>query len=146
MQLAWFLWLASLMPAQVQDRACLAATVYLEARDQSGLGQLAVAEVVLRRREIGRWGDGVCAVVTKSKQFAPGIVKPTYRFKNLKAWERAWHIAGEALMVWSQPPVLRQLVVPGADHFVALGKAQPDWAQGQPVAVIGDHTFYRLGM
>ena len=38
----------------------------------------------------------------------------------------------------------RHAVVPGADHFVALGIASPAWAQGTPVATIGDHTFYRV--
>jgi spore germination cell wall hydrolase CwlJ-like protein len=51
--------------------------VYLEARDQSARGQQAVAEVALRRRDSGLWGDNLCSVVTARKQFAPTLVPPT---------------------------------------------------------------------
>ena len=54
MTLGLLLWMAALMPQPVHEQACLAATVYLEARDQSKLGQAAVAEVVLRRRDDDR--------------------------------------------------------------------------------------------
>ena len=38
MTLGLLLWMAALMPQPVHEQACLAATVYLEARDQSMLG------------------------------------------------------------------------------------------------------------
>ena len=40
-----------------------------------------------------------------------------------------------------QPSATRDLIV---GLFVALGLASPAWAQGTPVATIGDHTFYRV--
>jgi spore germination cell wall hydrolase CwlJ-like protein len=146
MKLAWLLWLVSLMPASVQDRACLATTVYLEARDQPAIGQLAVAEVALRRRANGRDGATVCSVVLKSKQFAPGIVSQNYRIRLGKAWDRAWDVAGNALAMWNLPADRRREVVPGADHFYAHNLVTPKWAQGQPVAVIGDHAFFAVGL
>jgi spore germination cell wall hydrolase CwlJ-like protein len=146
MKLSFLMWLATLLPGHAQEQLCLATTVYLEARDQSQLGQFAVAEVVLRRRENGRWGKNVCGVVTQSRQFAPSMMSSNYNIGNFKAFHRAWQIAGNALAMWSLPPVYRTQVVPGADHFVALNIAQPAWAQGEPVAVIGDHSFYRVGM
>lgn len=142
MKLAWILWLANLLPQPAADQLCLAATVYLEARNQSQLGQRAVAEVALRRLERGHWGDSLCAVVTAPKQFAPTLVSPEYRLANLKAWNRAVAVALNARSDWSRPVRQRQQIVPGADHFVALGIASPDWARGVPVATIGDHTFY----
>src|SRR5690606_13418336 len=45
MKLAWILWIANLLPQPAADSLCLATTVYLEARNQSELGQMAVAEV-----------------------------------------------------------------------------------------------------
>ena len=77
MKLAWILWLASVLPPQTADSLCLSTTVYLEARDQSVRGQQAVAEVALRRRDSGLWGDTVCDVVTARKQFAPTLVSPS---------------------------------------------------------------------
>lgn len=145
MKLAWILWLANVLPQPVADPLCLATTVYLEARNQSILGQRAVAEVALRRVEDGRWGECVCSVVTAPKQFAPTLVSPNMRLKNPRAWERAAAIAFEALRDWSKPSELRRQVVPGADHFLVHDLVNPPgWARGTPVARIGDHAFYRV--
>jgi hypothetical protein len=89
MKLAWILWLANVMPQPAADQLCLATTVYLEARNQSQLGQRAVAEVALRRLEKGIWGKNLCEVVMAPKQFAPTLISPDYRLANLKAWNRA---------------------------------------------------------
>lgn len=144
MKLAWILWLANVMPQPAADQLCLATTIYLEARNQSPLGQRAVAEVALRRLEKGAWGKNLCDVVTAPKQFAPTLVSPNYRLINLKAWNRAVEVAMQSRSDWSVPYPLRKQVVPGADHFVALGIANPAWARGEPVATIGDHTFYKV--
>jgi len=144
MKLALVLWLASVMPQPVADPLCLATTIYLEARNQSVLGQRAVAEVALRRLESGRWGDTVCAVVTAPKQFAPTLVSPEYQIKNVKAWNRAVEIAFRSQKVWTLPSQRRPLVVPGADHFHVQDIARPQWAKGEPVAHIGDHMFYQV--
>ena len=145
MKLAWILWLANLMPQPAADQLCLATTVYLEARNQSTLGQRAVAEVALRRLEKGIWGGNLCEVVTAPKQFAPTLVSPHFWIRNLTAWNRAVEVAYQARRDWATlHSGKRQQVVPGADHFVALGIASPAWAQGTPVATIGDHTFYRV--
>lgn len=144
MKLAWILWLANLLPQPAGDQLCLATTIYLEARNQSELGQHAVAEVALRRLDSGRWGDNLCAVVTAPGQFAPTLVKPGYRIKNLLAWERSLAVAFAASGNWRRPESEREQVVPGADSFVALAKANPSWAARPPVATIGDHTFYQV--
>jgi len=144
MKLAWILWLSNLLPQPAADSLCLATTVYLEARNQSTLGQQAVAEVALRRLESGHWGDSVCAVVIAPKQFAPSLVDSDYLLKNPKAWDKAVAIALQAQREWAQPHRERRQLVPGADHFVVLQLASPDWATGTPVAQIGDHTFYRV--
>ena len=144
MKLSFLLWLASVLPQPAADPLCLATTVYLEARDQSELGQRAVAEVVLRRRENGRWGDSACAVVTAPKQFAPTIVNPGMKLTNLAAWEEAVAVAFEAQNDWQQPVGQRNEVVPGASHFAALSIASPSWQSQPRVATIGDHTFFRV--
>lgn len=144
MKLSFVLWLASILPQPAADPLCLATTVYLEARDQSALGQRAVAEVALRRRDSGQWGESVCEVVTARKQFAPTIVNPGLRMKNIKAWERAVQVAFEAQADWQLPPGERNEVVPGASHFAALALANPNWATYPQVATIGDHTFFRV--
>lgn len=144
MKLAWILWLAQLMPQPVADPLCLATTVYLEARDQSELGQRAVAEVAMRRLDSGYWGDSVCAVVTAPKQFAPSLVHPGHRLKNLAAWNEAAKVAFEAEHDWALPAGQRRELVPGASHFAALGIAAPSWQTAPRVAVIGDHSFFKV--
>ena len=144
MTLSFLMWLSSLLPQPVADPLCLATTVYLEARDQPKLGQRAVAEVALRRKQDGRWGDSVCAVVTAPKQFAPTIVNPNQRLMNLRAWQKAVDVAFEEQKDWSGPLADRHEVVPGASHFAALDIAQPAWSSYPEVARIGSHTFYRV--
>ena len=144
MKLAWILWLSQVLPQPAADSLCLSTTVYLEARDQSARGQQAVAEVALRRRDSGLWGDNLCSVVTARKQFAPTIVSPQTRLRNSEAWARAVTIALEAERNWSLPAGQRQEIVPGASHFAAHAIARPSWRNAYQVATIGDHTFYRV--
>lgn len=144
MKLSFILWLAQVLPQPAADPLCLATTIYLEARNQSELGQRAVAEVALRRRDSGRWGESVCEVVTARKQFAPTIVHPGLRMKNLEAWEQAVQVAFATQADWRQPAGQRNEVVPGASHFAALDLANPAWATAPRVATIGDHTFFRV--
>jgi len=144
MKLAWILWLSQVLPQPAADSLCLSTTLYLEARDQSVRGQQAVAEVALRRRDSGLWGDDLCAVVTARRQFAPSIVSPDTRLANTQAWAAAVTVALEAEQNWALPPGQRKEIVPGASHFAALAIASPGWRNAYQVAVIGDHTFLRV--
>ena len=144
MKIAWLLWLASVMPQHEADRTCLATMVYLEARSESELGQAAVAEVAMRRRESGRWGDDLCRVVGAKGQFALSTTNHNYMLRNPEAWKKAWAVADRTLRMWSLPNDKREFVVPDADHFVAEEFASPGWANGNPIAVIGAHSFYRI--
>ena len=144
MKLAWLLWLASILPQHDADRTCLAAMVYLEARSETPLGQAAVAEVAMRRRDDGRWGNDVCEVVNARMQFAISTTNKNYMLRNPIAWSDAWRTADHALQMWDLPIEKRKFVVPDADHFVAEEHASPAWMKGQPLAVIGAHSFYRV--
>ena len=144
MKLAWILWLSQLMPQPAADSLCLSTTLYLEARDQSLRGQQAVAEVIMRRRDSGLWGEDVCSVVTARSQFAPTIVSPNTRINNGDAWAEAVNVALDSERNWSLPPGERKEVVPGASHFAALSLASPSWRTAYQVATIGDHTFFKV--
>lgn len=143
MKLSLLLWLASILPQPVADRACLAGTIYLEARSEPMAGQLAVAEVALRRADSGQWGSSVCSVLTAPGQFAFSITPRNYVMGEADALQRSWAIANIAMANWSLPANLRYSVVPKADHFYATNTPMPDWARGYPLARIGDHSFYR---
>ena len=103
MKLAWILWLSHVLPQPAADSLCLSTTVYLEARDQSVLGQQAVAEVALRRRDSGLWGRNLCQVVTARKQFAPTILSPQTRLSNIDAWTEAVGVALASERNWALP-------------------------------------------
>lgn len=144
MKLAWILWLSSLSPTPLADPICLATAVYLEARDQSREGQMAVAEVALRRRDSGLYGSALCEVLTQPKQFALTLVPPRRRIDDGRAYLRSLEVALQAMQNWQRPERERRLVVPGADHFLAWQRVSADWAVGEPLHVIGDHGFYRV--
>ncbi len=144
MKLAWILWLSQMLPQPAADSLCLSTTLYLEARDQSERGQQAVAEVALRRRDSGLWGDSMCEVVTARKQFAPTLVSPQTRLSNSEAWAAAVTVALEAERNWALPPDERKEIVPGASHFLAHAIASPSWRNAYQVARIGDHTFLKV--
>ncbi len=143
MKLSLLLWAASFLPQPTADQICLASTVYLEARDQPTQGQIAVAEVALRRQESGRHGESLCEVLQKPKQFALTLVSPSKQISNRKAWDKAWRISVDTIHLWQLPHPLRTQVVPGASHFVAARIGRPVWATSEPLATIGDHVFYR---
>jgi spore germination cell wall hydrolase CwlJ-like protein len=143
MHLSFLMFLASLLPQSAADPLCVATTVYLEARGESDLGQRAVAEVVLRRREDGRWGGSACEVVTAPKQFAPTLVNPNLKMDSLQSWQKAFDVAFAAEADWRRPVADRVEVVPGASHFAA-SYANPTWNRYPRVATIGTHSFYRV--
>jgi spore germination cell wall hydrolase CwlJ-like protein len=143
MKLAWILWLASTFQHPAGDRACLAATIYLEARSESIMGQMAVAEVAMRRRASGQWGNSLCSVVQARGQFALSTTNKNYSFTDVDSWREAWLVAGVAMQIWELPSNWRPDIVPKADHFFAVNTSVPSWAKGRALAVIGDHNFYR---
>lgn len=143
MKLALLLWMASVLPQPMASQTCLATTIYLEARSQPTIGQFAVAEVALRRREEGRWGASVCDVVTAPHQFATATTPKSYELEDIQAWTKAWKIAGESLAIWELPRNKRTLVVPKADHFATL-TASTKWTSVGALRTIGDHAFYAV--
>ncbi len=76
---------------------------------------------------------------------AKALIKPDFALDNLKAWNRAAAIAWEVVLEANKPQQDRREVVPGADHFlVSTLENPPLWAQGEPLARIGDHSFYKV--
>lgn len=144
MKLSFLLWLASALPQPAADQVCLATTVYLEARSESQTGQMAVAEVAMRRRESGRWGKTACDVVRAPGQFATATMNQNFVLDNPQAWGKAWKIAGRAMAMWSLPIDQRKFVVPHAYYFVVADSAWPSWIKGPPLATIGAHNFYSI--
>ena len=123
--------------------ACLALTIYHEARNQDLQGQIAVAQVVLERVYDSRFPDTVCGVVTDGGEVRNRCAFSFYcdGQSDKPQDERAYIVAR-----WVASGVLSGAVsdVTGyATHYHAY-YVRPDWAlKMRPTAVIGDHLFYR---
>jgi N-acetylmuramoyl-L-alanine amidase len=110
---------------------CLAATVYLEARGESKISQIAVAQVVVNRT-YARSKD-VCSVVREPGQFA--WVHPNNIPKN-DSWKESLDVAKEVLEKQHKDPTN------GAQYFHS-GSKPKNWKSLVNVATIGNHKFYR---
>src|SRR3546814_1203189 len=82
----------------------------------------------------------MCEVVTARKQFAPSLVSPNTRLRNVEAWSQAVTIAIESERNWALPAGERTEIVPGASHFLAHDIASPSWRNAYQVAPIGGPT------
>jgi spore germination cell wall hydrolase CwlJ-like protein len=119
--------------------ACLAVAIYHEARNQSELGQMAVASVILRRAAVPRrWGSSICGVIKRKDQFSFMTSRNGFpRIYEMDAWALSLSIARKALLD-GPPSDLAE-----ADHYHATS-VKPSWRRSmEVVAMIGDHIFYR---
>jgi spore germination cell wall hydrolase CwlJ-like protein len=116
------------------DIVCLAQNIYHEARGESFLGQLAVAQVTINRVLDVRWKNTICAVVHSPHQFS-WTAKPN-KIKNSKAYRQALEIA--------RGVVSGTLWIEGftSTHYHAT-KVNPRWNRSlKRTLVIGNHVFY----
>ncbi|HZP20446.1 MAG TPA: cell wall hydrolase [Bauldia sp.] len=128
-----------------RETECLATAVYFEARGESPIGQLAVAEVILNRVKTPGFPKTICGVVYENAgarngcQFSFACDGTPDRIRDRLAWRRSMAIAQKAM---STP---RDEVLPdigNATHYHAT-YASPVWAgRMKMVDVIGRHVFY----
>lgn len=112
---------------------CLAWNVYFEARSEPRHGQIAVAEVTLRRAELS--GRNLCAEVFDDRQFS-WTLDPQPRVMNHRAWQAALNAAKTALLGHSNSSL-------GATHYHSR-QVKPKWRLALCHATtIGAHIFYR---
>jgi len=130
---------------------CLALNVYHEAKNQSFMGQVAVAQVVMNRVKDERYPNTVCDVVKQAETYK---YKPTIPIKNkcqfswycdgksdkpeeAKAWRDAMHVANGVYNGHIGD------FVEGATHYHAY-YVNPSWAKVKKYVLrIDDHIFYK---
>ena len=135
---------------------CLALNTYHEAKNQSMIGQIATAQVVMNRVEDSRYPNTVCEVV-KQGPTRPSWKDPSKRIpvkhrcqfswycdgksdipKNRKAWKKAQDYA---YLVLNNR--IRIDVTEGATHYHAT-YVKPSWAKTKTRTTrIETHIFYR---
>jgi spore germination cell wall hydrolase CwlJ-like protein len=130
---------------RVDERDYLIRTIAFEASDETEVGKVAVAYVVLNRKKSGRWGDNIQAVVTHPGQFEPWMTRRRdieTLSSNDPRYQSAAIIADAVLSGRTPDPTA------GATHFLnptivreRRGGSLPSWAlgEGRP---IGRHIFY----
>jgi hypothetical protein len=141
--LTGLLWAGFTLPASAATygQKVVAAVLLAEARGEGENGMMAVAEVIRRRAD--------------QKGISPlSVVKPgAFSSLNGKTHEQIVRefekhpLFPEALRIakttYNEPPKMRN-ITRGATHFTHK-KEVPYWAVNQtPVAIIGNHAFYRL--
>jgi spore germination cell wall hydrolase CwlJ-like protein len=119
------------------DMTCLALSIYHEARNQPFEGQLAIAHVILNRRDAARQPTTICEVVFKGREFSWTLLDRDRRIPtDQAAWVRARWIAIAAVADRDDDPVA------GSTYFHSVA-VRPAWAPAMiRVARIGDHVFY----
>jgi spore germination cell wall hydrolase CwlJ-like protein len=130
--------------ARTKHEKCLADAVYFEARGEAVRGQMAVAQVVINRVFSGYYPNNICGVVYQNAhrrlrcQFTFACDGRPERVDEPAAWERAQHIARDALdgNFWLTD-------VGEATHYRARW-VHPRWVRKmRKLDRIGVHTFYR---
>ena len=130
---------------------CLALNVYHESKNQSFIGQVAVAQVVMNRVQDSRYPNNVCDVV---KQGLTYKWKPTLPIKN--RCQFSWYCDGKSDKPRNKEAMKIALkvaykvyhkklddFVEGATHYHAH-YVNPSWAETKTyVTRIDDHIFYR---
>lgn len=123
---------------------CLQQNIFFEARNQSTLGQVAVAWVTLNRVDSNRYPSSICEVVWQHKQFSwtntDKVGEPSDNILEQRAWEDAGLIAKVVLMDWikGKSSPVEQSVMYHADYV------KPYWAASyEQVVKIDNHIFYR---
>lgn len=116
---------------------CLAQAIYFESRGEPIEGQVAVAEVVLNRRDAREFPRTVCGVTNQGCQFSYTCDGHSDVMKSTVAKARSEKLA--ALMLAGRERTLTD----GALYFHTRS-VRPDWSRRfTRTTTIGHHMFYR---
>jgi len=125
---------------------CLAEALYFEARGESLVGQVAVAEVILNRVDSDAFPDSICGVIRQgmhagaSCQFSFMCDGRAEHIAEPGAFETVGKVAW--VMLEGKPRILTGK----ATHYHTTN-VRPRWSRKLVrTARIGDHLFYRKGI
>jgi hypothetical protein len=131
---------------RLSEANCLARAVYFEARSESELGQLAVAQVVLNRVKNPDYPKSICDVVYQgasrmnSCQFSFACDGASDNPRPGDAWNQAQRVANRALAGDGRVQVISTATNYHADYV------KPRWSDSlNRLIKIGRHIFYTDG-
>jgi len=134
-------------PLSVADQQCLAEAMYYEARGEGRAGQMAVAEVVIRRTKTNGYPRSVCGVVYQGNpggatncQFSWACNGDMNRGREPSAWRSARQMAANIVSGKT-----RLTDITNHALFFHATSVSPNWAGLVRTTRIGNHIFYRRG-
>lgn len=143
--------LVAVMSISPPDMDCLAKNIYFESRNQSHLGQIAVAHTTLNRVNDSRYPNTICSVVKQGRKRADGsMILHQCQFswycdglpdrpRNEEMWQQAIDIADESIDLYLKGVDVTR----GATHYHA-DNVYPNWAPTlDKIMRVDDHIFYR---
>lgn len=133
--------------AKSSDLKCLSEAIYFEARSESFRGQLAVANVIINRKNSKRYPSTICGVVYDGiyKRGKPVKHKCAFSYwcdgkpetiRDIHAYHNAKQIANMAL---------KNIFVDGVEKalYYHAEYVKPEWSKTKTrVIKIGKHIFY----
>ena len=134
---------------KADDFNCLVEALYHEARSESFIGMMSVANVILTRKESSNFPDTICKVVHQGKYWKGNPIKDKCHFSY---WcdgrpERFTDIAGLIKSINVAEMSLKGIQVRqtvGSTHYHA-SYVTPRWASNphfKAIGQIGNHIFY----
>lgn len=122
---------------------CLALTVYFEAGNQSLLGQVAVAQVVMQRVEDEEFPNTVCGVVFEGGEFRRYQCQFSWWCDGKSDTPIDEEAADKAVIVADavMNGGVRHVDLLGVTHYHA-DYVNPRWTNVVRVLTIGNHIFY----
>ncbi len=130
------------------ERDCLAQAIYHEARGESEVGQLAVANVIVNRARSGKFPSTLCGVIYQNADKGHHRCQFTFACDGRadtpgerSAWKRS---AALAQQVYAEFAMGEQVgAVPGSALYYHTTNVSPSWSNTyNAVAEIGSHIFY----
>lgn len=119
----------------LEDVKCLAQNIYHEARDQSVVGQIAVAEVTINRAKSGKFPTRICDVVFDKYQFSWTIYKP--RIHEKEVYQEIFQLALDMYFQYNPEN-------DGSVYYHAQS-VNPDWSRKlKKTKIVGKHIFYKF--
>tara|TARA_R100001369_G_C3213386_1_gene148479 strand:- start:63 stop:536 length:474 start_codon:yes stop_codon:yes gene_type:complete len=148
--LSSLLLLLLISPAKADERTCLVEAVYFEARSETFIGKLAVANVILERMHNKSFPNTICGVVRQGIYWEENPVRNKCQFSywcdgksesmhNINALEEVVKVVQLTL----NGVMLRNTL--GATHYHAV-YVSPSWAVSKEFVLmdtVGEHIFYK---
>ncbi len=130
------------------ERDCLAQAIYHEARGESEVGQLAVANVIVNRARSGKFPSTLCGVIYQNAE--KGYHRCQFTFAcdgrsdapgERRAWARSAALAKDVYAEFALGDAVG--AIPGSALYYHTTNVRPSWANTySAVARIGSHIFY----